>query len=84
MIDFCFTKAITTTCDKIQLILGQYERASGQQVNRDKTPIFFSKSIPTPTKNAIKDLLNVSIIRQYEKYLGLPSLIGRNQAKSFI
>ena len=38
-----FTKAITTACEKIQLILGQYEKASGQQVNHDKTTIFFSK-----------------------------------------
>ena len=28
-------------------------------------------------------MLNVPIIRQYEKYLGLPSLIGRNRAESF-
>uniref|UniRef100_A0A2N9HR00 RRM domain-containing protein n=1 Tax=Fagus sylvatica TaxID=28930 RepID=A0A2N9HR00_FAGSY len=78
-----FTTATTTACEKIQSILGHYERASGQQVNRDKTSIFFSKAIPTPTQNAIKESLNVPIIRQYEKYLGLPSLIGRNRAESF-
>uniref|UniRef100_A0A2N9I5D1 Reverse transcriptase domain-containing protein n=1 Tax=Fagus sylvatica TaxID=28930 RepID=A0A2N9I5D1_FAGSY len=78
-----FIKATTTACDQIQSILGQYERASGQQVNRDKTTIFFSRSIPIPNQNAIKDILNVPIIRQYEKYLGLPSLIGRNKAESF-
>ena len=78
-----FIKATTTACDQIQSILGQYERASGQQVNRDKTTIFFNKSIPIPTQNEIKDILNVPIIRQYEKYLGLPSLIGRNKAESF-
>ena len=78
-----FTKATISACDKIQSILGQYERASGQQVNRDKTTIFFSKAIPNSTQNAIKDTLNVPIIRQYEKYLRLPSLIGRNRAESF-
>jgi hypothetical protein len=44
-----FTKATTAACDKIQLILRHYERASGQQVNRDKTTIFFSKAVPTTT-----------------------------------
>uniref|UniRef100_A0A2N9J7Z2 Reverse transcriptase domain-containing protein n=1 Tax=Fagus sylvatica TaxID=28930 RepID=A0A2N9J7Z2_FAGSY len=78
-----FTKATIAACDKIQLILRQYERASGQQVNRDKTTIFFSKAVPTTTQNAIKDTLDVPIIRQYEKYLGLPSLIGRGRAESF-
>uniref|UniRef100_A0A2N9G5T2 RNase H type-1 domain-containing protein n=1 Tax=Fagus sylvatica TaxID=28930 RepID=A0A2N9G5T2_FAGSY len=78
-----FTRATNTACEKIKFILEQYERASGQQVNRDKTTIFFSKSTPVPTQNAIKESLNVPIIRQYEKYLGLPSLIGRNRAESF-
>ena len=78
-----FTKATTTACEKIQSILRQYEEASGQQVNRDKTTIFFSKATPLASQNAIKDLLNVPIIRQYERYLGLPSLIGRNKAESF-
>lgn len=64
-------------------MLGQYEKSSGQQVNRDKTTIFFSKAVPIPTQNAIKESLNVPVIRQYEKYLGLPSLIGRKRAESF-
>ena len=78
-----FTRATNTACEKIKLILEQYEKASGQQINWDKTTIFFSKSTPVPTQNAIKESLNVPIIRQYEKYLGLPSLIGRNRAESF-
>ena len=78
-----FTKATTTACEKILSILRQYEEASGQQVNRDKTTIFFSKATPLASQSAIKDLLNVPIIRQYERYLGLPSLIGRNRAESF-
>ena len=78
-----FAKATTTACEKIQSMLGQYEKASGQQVNRDKTTIFFSKAVPIPTQNAIKESLNVPVIRQYEKYLGLPSLIGRKRAESF-
>jgi hypothetical protein len=41
------------------------------------------KATPLASQSAIKDLLNVPIIRQYERYLGLPSLIGRNRAESF-
>jgi hypothetical protein len=78
-----FAKATTAACDKIQSILEQYERASGQQVNRDKATIFFSKATLIPTQCAIQDALSVPIIKQYEKYLGLPSLISRNRSQSF-
>ncbi len=59
------------------------ERASGQQVNRDKTTIFFSKATPTGTQEAIKDALAVPIIKQYERYLGLPSFVGKNRTACF-
>ncbi|KAL0004550.1 hypothetical protein SO802_012111 [Lithocarpus litseifolius] len=35
------------------------------------------------TKDAIKGLLGVQEIRSYEKYLGLPSLVGRGKKASF-
>ena len=78
-----FSKATPTAYETIQGILDQYEKASGQQVNRDKTTIFFSKNIPEASQNVIKEALEVPIIRQYEKYLGLPSLVGRNRSVSF-
>ena len=62
-----FSKATPTACETIQGILDQYEKASGQQVNRDKTTIFFSKNIPEASQNVIKEALEVPIIRQYEK-----------------
>ena len=68
---------------KIQEILSVYEKASGQQVNREKTTIFFRKGTPLATQSVIKDMLGVTVIKQYEKYLGLPSLVGRNKRISF-
>ena len=56
---------------------------SGQQINRNKTTIFFSKSTDEDTRNHIKLALGVEEIRQYEKYLGLPSLVGKNKKASF-
>ena len=35
------------------------------------------------TQSVIQNTLGVPIIRQYEKYLGLPSLVGRNRMASF-
>ena len=60
-----------------------YCKCSGQQINRNKTTIFFSKSTFEEIKNQIKLALDVPEIVQYEKYLGLPSLIGRHKKASF-
>ena len=78
---FCRPK--TEECAKLLEILATYERASGQQINRDKTTLFFSKSTSQGVQDAIKDALRVPVVQQYEKYLGLPSFIGRKKKESF-
>ena len=57
-------------CDKVMEILIMYEEASGQKVNRSKTLLFFSKSIPAEVKHGIKVTLGVPEIMQYENILG--------------
>ena len=66
----------------IQNILEVYEIASGQQRNKEKTTLFFGKSISGMAKNSIKELLGVPEIKQYEKYLGLLAVVGRNKRAS--
>ena len=70
-------------CEKVLNILEVYEKASGQKVNRSKTAIFFRKSTPEDIKNNIKQALGVQEILQYNRYLGLPSLVGRQKKASF-
>ena len=77
-----FCRATTRECQKILDILEVYGSCSGQQINRNKT-IFFSKATSEDTRNRIKIALGVPKITQYEKYLGLPSLVGRNKKASF-
>ena len=69
-------------CHRLQGLLEFYEKASGQQLNRSKTGLFFSKSTPLLIADQIKDALGVQEIKQFEKYLGLPSLVGRNKKAS--
>ena len=78
-----FCRASLQECHAIQDILRTYERASGQQINQDKTTLFFSSSTQEETQNEIKDALRLQVIRQYENYLGLPSMVGRAKYKSF-
>ena len=60
-----------------------YEEASGQKINKSKTSLFFSKSIPEDVNHGIKVTLGVPEVMQYEKYLGLPSLVGKRKKESF-
>ena len=78
-----FCRAREEECQSLLEVLAKYERASGQQINRTKTTIFFSKSTNADTQITIQNLLGVNIVRHYEKYLGLPSLVSRNKKESF-
>ena len=78
-----FCKASLDECDALQKALRVYEEASGQELNRAKTSIFFSSNTPTTIKEEIKGRFGAQVIKQHEKYLGLPSLAGRNKRNSF-
>ena len=66
----------------LQDILDLYEKAFGQQINRGKTTIFYSKSISVERKVELSNFLGVPKVKEYEKYLGLPVVVGRNKRAS--
>lgn len=78
-----FCKANVDEWTRIQEILGSYEKASGQKLNRDKTSIFFSQNTKQETKEFILSISGVSSSTSYEKYLGLPPLVGRSRVSTF-
>jgi len=67
----------------VKLILDQYERASGQQVNFGKSSVVFSKAIPQSRSDEILITLDMQEVLSHEKYLGLPTHIGRSKKKGF-
>lgn len=69
---------------RIQEILGIYEQASGQKLNREKTSIFFSRNTKQETKDHITSIVGVSSTTSYKKYLGLPPLVGRSRVNTFM
>ena len=69
-------------CEKILNLLEIYAHASEQKVNKSKTTLFFSRSTTESVRLAIKDSLGLQEIAQYEKYLGLPSLVGKGKKVS--
>ena len=70
-------------CGKVLDMLTDYEDASGKKINKSKTTLFFSKAMVGAIKDQIKEAWRVPEIMQYEKYLGLPSFVGKGKKASF-
>ena len=78
-----FCRATMEECGKVLDILNDHEEASGQKINKTKTTLFFSKATDVALKNYIKEAWGVPEIMKYEKYLGLPSFVGKGKKASF-
>ena len=52
-------------------------------MNKNKTALFFSISTMESVRLAIKHRLGLQEIAQYDKYLGLPSMVGKGKKESF-
>ncbi|XP_075658690.1 uncharacterized protein LOC142628488 [Castanea sativa] len=61
-----FCRASLQECDHIHIILSEYEAASSQKLNRDKTTLLFSKATPPEMQESIINMLGVPEIKQYE------------------
>lgn len=64
-------------------ILGQYDEASSQAINIQKTSLFFSKNIGSQIKREIQHLLGTRMMTDCEKYLGLPTIGGKSKVNTF-
>ncbi|XP_042972967.1 uncharacterized protein LOC122304769 [Carya illinoinensis] len=78
---FCRAKAEEWAT--IKYLLSIYEGASGQKINKDKTSIYFSANTKPEAKDYILGLAGTRATKCYERYLGLPSLVGRSRYKAF-
>jgi hypothetical protein len=64
-------------------ILQQYEIASCQKMNNNKTAIFFSSNTSEADKENIQRSARIPTIQRYDTYLGLPTLMGRSYMAAF-
>ncbi|KAL5568310.1 hypothetical protein UlMin_024885 [Ulmus minor] len=64
-------------------ILKDYEKGSGQQVNMTKSAITFSPNVDPCQKTAIMRSLNLNTALSHDRYLGLPTFVGRNKRRTF-
>ena len=80
---FLFCKATVDECQQLLHILGQYEAASGQAINRQKTALFFSKNTMLEVRTLIQQMLGGRIMTHTENYLGLPMANGKSKVTTF-
>ncbi|XP_019150691.1 PREDICTED: uncharacterized protein LOC109147545 [Ipomoea nil] len=79
--DDCFLFMRATTEESIQMkeVLDVYALASGQLVNYDKSVLCFSANVAQHSRENVVNVLGVAQGDTAGRYLGLPSLVGRNK-----
>ena len=80
---FLFFKANESEAHVMKDILSTYESTSGQAISLPKSKIFCSRNVPEPLRNNLAAILGVQVVLGTSKYLGLPSMIGRNRNSTF-
>jgi hypothetical protein len=78
-----FCRAIARDWERMSQLLECYERASGQQLNKEKTSFFFSRNTSQKACDCIFCLSDVPSTRRYDKYLGLLALVGKSRMREF-
>uniref|UniRef100_A0A2N9IN55 Reverse transcriptase domain-containing protein n=1 Tax=Fagus sylvatica TaxID=28930 RepID=A0A2N9IN55_FAGSY len=78
-----FCRATMAECNAILMVLSLYENASGQKVNSGKTALFFSHNTLQCQREVILQMFGATPTTRFEKYLGLPPIIGRAKKQIF-
>ncbi|XP_050222528.1 uncharacterized protein LOC126672620 [Mercurialis annua] len=80
---FLFFRASVEEMLVVKNVLDFYENFSGQKVNFHKSNIIFSANVDRECKESICSVMEVVKDSDSGKYLGLPSLVGRNKNQIF-
>ncbi|KAL0373740.1 UNVERIFIED_CONTAM: hypothetical protein Sradi_3289700 [Sesamum radiatum] len=78
-----FYNATGKTLLSIRGLLTRFEHGSRLQVNYQKSAIVFSRNVSLPVQEELVALLGVVRVEKHEKYLGLPSIIGKSKMEVF-
>lgn len=78
-----FSEASHRGANRLREILDIYSRGSGQLVNCDKSVVFFSRNCSHEMKGEVRQVLQIEKEALSEKYLGLPTAVGRSTTEAF-
>ncbi|CAL2239107.1 unnamed protein product [Prunus armeniaca] len=79
-----FLEAKREVFEEVKGIFATYEKASGQKINLAKSAVSFSSNITTEIIDAARNILQVPVVACHERYLGLPTVVGRNRHSLFL
>ncbi|CAN0846889.1 Putative ribonuclease H protein At1g65750 [Linum grandiflorum] len=76
----------SASVDEVDIIMGtlsEYGVLTGQEVNMQKSSMFFSANTPEELRNAIRGRANFESDICHSKYLGVPTEWGRSKRETF-
>ena len=76
---YIYYKAGESETQRMMVILGKFELASGQKVNRSKSSIFFSTNMNLDKKQQVCDIVQMMEANENCTYLGLPNMMQHSK-----
>ncbi|CAL8119961.1 unnamed protein product [Prunus armeniaca] len=78
-----FLEATPQAYRTLKRVFEIYEPVAGQKINLEKLAIAFRPNTPVHLRNEVSSLLKIPIVEFHEKYLGLPTVIGKRKKDCF-
>ncbi|CAN0841413.1 Transposon TX1 uncharacterized 149 kDa protein [Linum grandiflorum] len=80
---FFFCRAEIPEVRRLKEIFQLYEKASGQSINYLKSGIYFSPNTNAMLQDGIRYIMGIQASLDTGRYLGMPSMVGRNKKAVF-
>lgn len=80
---YIFCKVNMDSASHVLNLLKVFEKASGQQINKDKSSVFYIQNCSAQTRQEICDHLQISEANDNSLYLGLPNMIKGKKSTVF-
>jgi hypothetical protein len=78
-----FCRATKEEITHLNKIITDYQEASGQLVNVNKSEMMFSRHVRNEIRETIHQILPMQRVDHFSKYLGMPTHIGRSKNQVF-
>lgn len=79
-----FLKATFQNCEHLSGLVYLYCFASGQSINVDKSSLYFSPNTHWQITHLLSSILQMHVVSDLGKYLGLPTIWGRSKRLAMV